>query len=129
MGFDRLGQLLHQAAVLQNIERFLFTLPVFGAHHNKVLPGPSGDSEWLMPANALFYKLFKVISELVYSDCFHLAHQYLYGNALRVCCSRVNNLKRTDAGFGGAVVEGRYAAGQAEANIRILARDALHSSA
>lgn len=70
-----------------------------------------------MPTNALFYRLFQVISELFYSDCFHLVHQNMYANAVRVCCSCVNNLKQTDAGFGGAVIEGRYAAGQAEANI------------
>lgn len=117
VGFNRFSQLLHEVTVLQDVERFLFTLPVFGAHHNKVLPGSSGDSERLMPANALFYKLFQVISELVYSDCFHLVHQNMYGNTVRVYCSRLNNLKQTDAGVGGAVVEGRSAAGQAEANI------------
>lgn len=108
MGFNRFSQLLHEVTVLQDVERFLLTLPVFGANHDKVLPGPPGDSERLMPANALFYKLFQVIPELVYSDCFHLAHQYMYGNAVRVYFSRPNNLKQTDASFAGAVVEGRY---------------------
>lgn len=61
-----------------------------------------------MPANALFYKLFQVIPELVYSDCFHLAHLYIYGKAVRVYFSRPNNPRQTNAGFAGPVVEGNY---------------------
>lgn len=62
-----------------------------------------------MSANALFYKLFQVVPELVYTDCFHCIHQNMYGNAVRLYVSRPNNLKQSDAGFAGAVVEGRYA--------------------
>jgi hypothetical protein len=61
-----------------------------------------------VPANTLFYKLFQVVPELVYAYCFHLSHQLMYGNAVRVYFSRPNNLKQTDTHFVRAVVEGRY---------------------
>lgn len=108
VGFDGLGQLSHQTTVLQDVQRFLLTLPVFSAYHHKVLPGSPGYSKRLMPANALFYKLFQVVPELVYAYCFHLNHQFVYGNAVRVYFSRPNNLKQSDASFPAAFVDGRY---------------------
>lgn len=108
VGFDGLGQLSHQTTVLQDVQRFLLTLPVFRTKHNEVLPGPSGDSKRLMSANALFYKLFQVVPELVYAYCFHLNHQFMYGNAVRVYSSRHNDHKQSDASFAGAVVDGRF---------------------
>ena len=102
MGLDGFGQLPHQTTVLQDVQRFLLTLPVFSADHDKVLPGTSGDSKRFMSANALFYKLFQVIPELVYTYCFHLNHPFVYGNAVRVYFSRPNNHKQSDASFAGA---------------------------
>lgn len=108
VGFDGLSQLSHQTTVLQDVQRFLLTLPVFSANHHKVLPGSPGYSKRLMPANALFYQLFQVVPELVYAYCFHLNHQFVYGNAVRVYFSRPNNLKQSDASFAAAFVDGRY---------------------
>lgn len=60
-----------------------------------------------MSANTLFYKLFQVIPELIYTYCFHRNHQYMYGNAVQVYSSRPNNHKQSDASEAGAVVDGR----------------------
>ena len=107
MGIERLGQLAHQTTVLQYVQRFLLAFPVFGADYHKVLAGASRDSKGLMPANALFYKLFQVVPELVYAYCFHRHHHFMYGNAVRVYFSSPNNHKQSDASFAGTVVDGR----------------------
>ena len=114
MSFSRLGQLLHQAAVLQDVQCFLFTFPVFSANNHKVLPGTPGDSKRFVSANTLFYKLFQVIPELIYTYCFHRNHHYMYGNTVRVYASRPNNHKQPDASYAGAVVDRRYVSGSAE---------------
>ncbi|GAB5498399.1 MAG: hypothetical protein PsegKO_07100 [Pseudohongiellaceae bacterium] len=65
-----------------------------------------------MPANALFYKLFQVFPELIYTYCFHRNHQYMYGNAVQEYSGRPNNRKQCgltgpDAHFVRAAVAGR----------------------
>lgn len=58
--------------MLQDIQGFLLAFPVFGADYDKVASGSSGDPERLVAAEALFYKTFQVLSELVEADCIHL---------------------------------------------------------
>ena len=86
VSFKRGCNLLHQVTVLQNRQRFLFTLPVFGAQNDKGLACSAGNLQGLMSANYLFYKTFQVIAKLVYAYGIHML-TIVYGNSVQLYAS------------------------------------------
>ena len=82
VGFKRSRQLLHQTAVLQDVECLLFALPILSAHYHEIVAGPSRHPQGLVSAETLLHQAFQIVSELVDADCDHVL--YLYGDAVRV---------------------------------------------
>jgi hypothetical protein len=77
------------------MKRFLFSLPVIGAHYNESLSGSSSYLEWLMSANHLFYKAFQVVSKFVYTDRVHNS-TFMYGVSVPVYVKRPNKAKAAE---------------------------------
>lgn len=72
MGLKGVGDLLHKAAALENVECFLFSLPVIGADNGKVLPPMPCHPERFMPVSYLFYKGIQVVPECACADPVHV---------------------------------------------------------
>jgi hypothetical protein len=58
MGSTRIGDLAHKAGILENVQGFLVTLPVFRTHHHKIRSGTACYAKRHVLVNYLFNKTF-----------------------------------------------------------------------
>ena len=98
VGFKRVGNLLHEALALKNMNCFLLSLPVVGAYYNESLSGSSSYLEGFMPVNHLLYNALQVVSKFVYTDCIHDGAS-MYGVSVQVYVKSPNMAKHSDGFF------------------------------
>jgi hypothetical protein len=65
MGLERALDLLHERPVLQDVQRFLFPLPVLGADDHEILPSAPFHPQGNMILNDFFDGLPQVAAELM----------------------------------------------------------------
>jgi hypothetical protein len=58
MGGARFNDLAHEAGILQNVQCFLVTFPIFRTHYNEISSAAMGYAQRGVVANWLFYKGF-----------------------------------------------------------------------